>query len=67
MGVNLEEHKVFIESENMEMVPYEIAVKAITDILEEHQMEDSLKELEESIKELKKTLGGTNIDQIYGN
>ena len=30
--INLEEHKVFVESHKMEMVPYTVAVKALTEL-----------------------------------
>ena len=30
--INLEDHKVFVESHKMEMVPYTTAVKALTEL-----------------------------------
>ena len=31
--INLEEHKVYVESRRMEMIPYSVAVQALTEVL----------------------------------
>tara|TARA_R110000851_G_scaffold137272_1_gene273050 strand:+ start:1371 stop:1571 length:201 start_codon:yes stop_codon:yes gene_type:complete len=36
---NLEDHKIFIESHQMEMIPYSVAVKAIQEAFEAAQMD----------------------------
>jgi len=35
---NLEDHKIFIESHQMEMIPYSVAVKAIQEAFDAAQM-----------------------------
>ena len=62
MKINLEEHKVYVDSLKMEMVPLTIAVKALEQCAEaaaevnvayQSSVEEAFKKLEESIKEIK--------------
>ena len=59
--VNLDKHKIFIESHQMDMVPYTIAVKAIKEAVAQVQNENEvIEKLDEAIKALSTEL--TSID-----
>tara|TARA_B110000908_G_scaffold22434_1_gene25408 strand:- start:83 stop:289 length:207 start_codon:yes stop_codon:yes gene_type:complete len=49
---NLEDHKVFIESHQMEMIPYSVAVKAIQEAFDAAQMHQINQAIETLSKEL---------------
>ena len=57
--INLEEHKIFVESLNTEVVPYSVAVQAIQEILNTNadkyasELEEALGDLKNSLKDLK--------------
>jgi len=57
--INLEDHKVFVESRKMEMVPYTIAVKALTELSAELNSDKYLQELNLAMQDLRSSL--TNI------
>ena len=57
--INLEEHKVFVESHKMEMVPYTIAIKALADLSAELNSDKYLQELNLAMQDLRSSL--TNI------
>jgi len=61
MSINLEEHKVFIEEKGIDMVPFEIAIKAQTESLNKEQFDSSLDELNDALKELKSSIGDINL------
>lgn len=61
MAINLEEHKVFVESHKMDMVPYSIAVEAVKELIDV----DTAKyadELESAMMELRNSLNNINLD-----
>tara|TARA_R110000764_G_scaffold117857_1_gene205214 strand:+ start:848 stop:1054 length:207 start_codon:yes stop_codon:yes gene_type:complete len=49
---NLEDHKVFIESHQMEMIPYSVAVKAIQEAFDAAQMHQINQAIETLSREL---------------
>jgi hypothetical protein len=55
---NLEDHKVFIESHQMEMIPYSVAVKAIQEAFDAAQMH----QINQAIETLSKELTSMNPD-----
>ena len=55
---NLEDHKVFIESHQMEMIPYSIAVKAIQEAFDAAQMV----QINQAIETLSRELTSLNPD-----
>jgi len=50
--INLEDHKIFIESHQMEMIPYSIAVKAIQEAFDAAQMHQINQAIETLSREL---------------
>jgi len=55
---NLEDHKIFIESHQMEMIPYSIAVKAIQEAFDAAQMD----QINQAIETLSRELTSLNPD-----
>jgi len=55
---NLEDHKVFIESHQMEMIPYSVAVKAIQEAFDAAQMV----QINQAIETLSRELTSLNPD-----
>jgi len=55
---NLEDHKVFIESHQMEMIPYSVAVKAIQEAFDAAQMD----QINQAIETLSRELTSLNPD-----
>lgn len=58
MGINIEEHKTYIESHKMDMVPYTIAIQAIKETAEAAQ----IKQLDEAIATLSAELSSISPD-----
>ena len=56
--INLEDHKVFIESHQMEMIPYSVAVKAIQEAFDAAQMD----QINQAIETLSRELTSLNPD-----
>ena len=59
--INLDEHKIYVESHKMDMVPYTVAVQA----LQEASNLDTEKyaiELENAMVELRNSLNNINLD-----
>ena len=64
MAINLDEHKVYVDSHKMDMVPYTVAVKAIEEIaqaigteLMEAQLNKAINALEDAFSNLNDTVG----------
>jgi len=55
---NLEDHKIFIESHQMEMIPYSVAVKAIQEAFDAAQMD----QINQAIETLSRELTSLNPD-----
>ena len=60
--INLEEHKVFVESHKMEMVPYTIAIKALADLSAELNSDKYLQELNLAMQDLRSSLNNIKIN-----
>tara|TARA_B110000977_G_scaffold184371_1_gene247977 strand:- start:775 stop:963 length:189 start_codon:yes stop_codon:yes gene_type:complete len=60
--INIEEHKVFVESHQMEMIPYTVAVKALTDLSAELNSDKYLQELNLAMQDLRSSLNNIKID-----
>ena len=58
MAINLEEHKTYIESHKMDMVPYTVAVEALKETFEAAQ----IKQLDEAIATLSAELTSISPD-----
>ena len=59
--INLDEHKIYIESYKMEMVPLSIAVQAVQEALTP-ETEKYTNELENALNELRSSLNNINLD-----
>ena len=57
-SINLEDHKVFIESHQMEMVPYSVAIQAIQEAFDAAQMD----QINQAIEKLSAELTSLNPD-----
>lgn len=60
--INLEEHKVFVASYNMDMVPYSVALKALEQSGGE-QVNKYLKDLEFAMNELHRTMNQASLSE----
>jgi len=60
--INLEDHKVFVESHKMEMVPYTTAVKALTELSTELNSDKHLQELNLAMQDLRYSLNNIKIN-----
>ena len=61
MGINLADHKIYVENVKMEMVPYSIAMKALEEVTNP-TTEKYFLELETAMNELKNSLNSIKID-----
>jgi hypothetical protein len=61
--INLEDHKIFIESHKMEMVPYSIAIKALTELSAELSSDGYLEELDKAMQDLRTSISNIEIDE----
>ena len=61
MAINLEKHKVYVESLKMEMVPYSIAVQAVQEV-NDIDAEKYAQELDNALKELQNSLNNLKLD-----
>ena len=61
MAINLENHKVFVDSLKMDMVPYTIAVQAVIQAADV-DTEKYAQELENAMKELRNSLNNIKLD-----
>lgn len=60
MAIKLEEHKVYVESHKMEMVPYSIAIQALDEKISE-ELDTYTKEIEKTMEELRKSISDIKI------
>ena len=60
--INLEDHKVFVESHQMEMVPYTVALQALTDLSAELNSDKYLQELNLAMQDLRSSLNNIKIN-----
>tara|TARA_R110000803_G_scaffold206814_1_gene274322 strand:- start:1970 stop:2158 length:189 start_codon:yes stop_codon:yes gene_type:complete len=60
--INLEDHKVFVESHQMEMVPYTVALQALTDLSAELNSDKYLQELNLAMQDLRNSLNSIKIN-----
>lgn len=63
MAINLEEHKVYIESLKMDMVPFTIAVQALNELSLELSSSGYLEELNKAMENLRTSLNSIKIDE----
>ena len=56
--VNLEEHKIYVESHKMDMVPYSVAVQAVQQAV----LGNSEEKLDEALGLIKKSLYNIDLD-----
>ena len=61
MAIKLENHKVFVPSLQMDMVPYSIAVQALQEAVDVDTEKYAI-ELENAMKELRNSLNNINLD-----
>lgn len=61
MAINLDQHKVYVESLKMEMVPYSIAVQALQEAVD-IDTTSYTQELENVMKELRNSLNNIKLD-----
>jgi hypothetical protein len=61
MAINLDQHKVYVESLKMEMVPYSIAVQALQEAVD-IDTTSYAQELENVMKELRNSLNNIKLD-----
>ena len=59
--INLEEHKIFVESLHMEVVPYSIAIQALEELANNSNMEYE-NQLDEAIQELQNSINNLNLN-----
>ncbi len=63
MAINLEEHKVYIESLKMDMVPFTIAIQAINELSVNLSSSGYLEELNKAMEDLRTSLNNIKIDE----
>jgi len=63
MAINLEEHKVYIESLKMDMVPFTIAIQAINELSLNLSSSGYLEELNKAMEDLRTSLNNIKIDE----
>jgi|TARA_R110000744_G_scaffold338196_3_gene443405 hypothetical protein len=61
MGIKLEDHKMYVDSAKMNMVPYSVAIRALEEATNT-STEKYLLELETAMNELKNSLNSIKID-----
>ncbi len=61
MAIKLEEHKIYVDSHKMEMVPLTVAIEAVNQALNP-DIEKYTEELENAMEELRNSLNNINID-----
>ena len=59
--INLEEHKIYVDSHKMDMVPYSIAVQAVQ-LAVEQSFSSTEGKLDEALNMIKKSLYNIDID-----
>ena len=59
--INLEEHKIYVDSHKMDMVPYSIAVQAVQ-LAVEQSFSSTEGKLDEALSMIKKSLYNIDID-----
>ena len=60
--INLDEHKVYIESHKMDMVPLSIAKQALQDVIDESttKLDDGFQMIEKALSEINTTIKESN-------
>jgi hypothetical protein len=61
MAINLDQHKVYVDSLKMEMVPYSIAIQALQEAVDVDTTSYA-QELENVMKELRNSLNNIKLD-----
>ncbi len=61
MAIKLEEHKIYVDSHKMEMVPLTVAIEAVNQALNP-DIEKYTEELENAMEELRNSLNNISID-----
>lgn len=59
--INLEDHKIYVESHKMEMIPYSIAIQAVNQAANP-DTDEYLEELEKAMEELRNSLNNIKLD-----
>ena len=59
--INLEEHKIYVESLNMEVVPYSVAKTAVSEAAD-YDTGKYFKELDKAVNELQISLQNINLN-----
>ena len=61
MAINLEKHKVYVDSLKMEMVPYSIAIEAVQEVQGSYT-DEYLDKLEEALAQLQTSVNNVKLD-----
>ena len=61
MAINLEDHKIYVESHKMDMVPYTVAMQALQEAVN-LDTQKYAEELENVMVELRNSLNSINLD-----
>lgn len=59
--INLEDHRIYVESHKMEMIPYSIAIQAVNQAANP-DTDKYLEELEKAMEELRNSLNNIKLD-----
>jgi len=60
--IKLEDHKTYVDSHQMEMVPYTVAVRALTELSAELNSDKYLQELNLAMQDLRYSLNNIEIN-----
>lgn len=61
MAIDLEKHKIYVDSLKMEMVPYSKAVQAVQEVQNSYT-DDYLNKLEEALAQLQTSVNNVKLD-----
>ena len=61
MAINLKDHRAYIDTHKMYMVPYSVAVQAVNEVISIDTVEYE-KELENALTDLKRSINNINLD-----
>ena len=61
MGINLADHKIYVENVKMEMVPYSIAMKALEEVTNP-TTEKYFLDFEKAMEELRNSINDIKLD-----
>lgn len=61
MAINLDDHKIYVESHKMDMVPYTVAIQALQEATDLDTEKYAI-ELENAMNDLRNSLNSINLD-----